>query len=127
MCVFRASLSLAALSLASLGGCSHGVWSNQAIRESQERGNEIVEALEGYFKDQGRYPSQLDSLTPKYLSQIQEPVAGTRPWRYVTDEAGSVFDLSFGGGVHMEPVSWYCPGVPPNGPDLLPDWSVDTK
>ncbi len=45
-------------------------------------GNEIVEALEGYYADTGRYPASLDELVPKYLNEIKEPLWGDSGWEY---------------------------------------------
>ena len=45
-------------------------------------GNEIVEALQAYTKDYGKYPDLLDELVPEYLKEIKKPLWGTSGWVY---------------------------------------------
>ncbi len=60
-------------------GCK---WSDSKVRQSQSRGNLVVAALESYMQDNGQYPPSLESLVPKYLETIPQPVAGDREWIY---------------------------------------------
>jgi hypothetical protein len=67
--------------------------------------------LEGYRKDQGRYPLSLNALVPKYLPEVQPPEAGQRVWHYVSDGelhfnlAVRSINVSSGG-----PAMWWQPG-----------------
>lgn len=54
------------------------------VHESQQRGDEIVHALESFRAAKGRCPDELDELVPQYLRAIQDPVAGFPAWRYCT-------------------------------------------
>jgi len=40
------------------------------FKESERRGNLIINATKKYHKEKGEYPSSLDSLVPKYLNEI---------------------------------------------------------
>ena len=72
-------------------------------------GNEIVEALQVYFEDNGRYPASLDELVPKYLKEIKKPLWGDSGWEY----GGSPALLNVGyesrKGV-CYPIMYYRPG-----------------
>lgn len=102
-------------------------WSPRAVRESQERGNEIVAALERFRERHGSYPSELSELVPCYLRVIEPPLAGSQQWHYKPNGARAQFELWFGGESALEPCVWYCPGVEANAPGLLADWAMDTK
>jgi hypothetical protein len=42
----------------------------------------IVAALFNYHSDNGRYPTDLSELQPKYLKDIPTPTTGDRKWLY---------------------------------------------
>lgn len=41
--------------------------------EGQQKADELVNALEQYKNDMGRYPADLDLLVPAYLNVIPQP------------------------------------------------------
>jgi hypothetical protein len=45
-------------------------------------GNTIVDALEKYRADKGKYPEQLELLVPDYLSKIPKHRVSTKKWEY---------------------------------------------
>jgi hypothetical protein len=51
------------------------------INSGMERGNQIVDALEAFYFDQGRYPATLDELVPVYLPALPLTVTG-QPYFY---------------------------------------------
>jgi len=61
-------------------------------------GNEIVEALQVYFEDNGQYPVSLEGLVPKYLKEIKKPLWGDSEWEY----EGSPAQLKVGYESHGE-------------------------
>jgi hypothetical protein len=81
-----------------------------------ERADTVVEALESYKLDHGRYPAELQALVPRYLKQIAPPLIGTK-WGYSAPDDGARFILAFEGD-DREPCGFY----EPNG-----DRWIDTK
>ena len=88
------------------------------IKESngQHTCKPIIEALENYKKNLGKYPKELSELTPKYLDKIPEQVTEHRlnySWR--EDSYSLTFNYS-GGGVGVGRCSyspgteWHCGG-----------------
>jgi hypothetical protein len=47
-----------------------------AINASKVRGDMIVEQLERFHTEEGRYPESLDDLVPEYLTEIPHPTDG---------------------------------------------------
>ena len=43
----------------------------------------IIEAIEKYKKDNGKYPENLSDLVPKYIPSIKNPNLGVKKWKYV--------------------------------------------
>lgn len=78
-----------------LAGCNPSNWNNTNIAESKKRGECIVAALNSYYGDHGRYPDRLNQLVPKYLRNIDSPVAGDRKWIYELKVGGRHCALSF--------------------------------
>jgi len=70
-------------------------WQTSLVTDSQQVGDQIVNALKQHFNDQGQYPIQLSDLLQKYLDRLLDPLAGDKKWRYETDREGSWFQLSF--------------------------------
>jgi hypothetical protein len=68
-----------------------------SIAEEEEsgkrQGNEIVEAIERYYKETSQYPNNLDELTPVYLSEIPLTITG-EPFGYRLVEP-QIYYLSF--------------------------------
>lgn len=61
------------------------VWPRGSQREIEatiDRGDAVFSALEAYRADHGEYPSDLDALTPVYLSSIEPPLVGAGRWVY---------------------------------------------
>jgi hypothetical protein len=65
-----------------LAGCSD---THQQIKETEQRGDKIIRALDQFFADNGKYPKSLSELTPKYLTEIPAPTWGLREWIYNGD------------------------------------------
>ena len=69
-----------------------GCFDTPEERDRKERlsvetpGNIIVGALNRYERQNGRYPTSLDDLAPKYLEKIPRSKYGSRKWEY---KAGS--------------------------------------
>jgi hypothetical protein len=84
----RQSISLfllaTAIANASILGCSE----KPSLRETAQRGDLIIAALEKYRADHGQYPPSLKHLSPKYIDKIPSPTWGLREWIYEGDERG---------------------------------------
>jgi hypothetical protein len=74
-------------------------WSDRNIWISQRHGDDIVIALDNYFKDNSRYPDELSSLVPNYLQTVQQPVAGDCRWIYFVFKDQNEYYLGFGKSV----------------------------
>src|SRR5262245_56102312 len=70
-------------------------WVTWRISGTQRAGDTIVKGLESFHRQNGRYPSRLDELIPKYLDSLPALRVG-RGWDYRLD--GSSYVLSFGIG-----------------------------
>ena len=57
-------------------------------------GNIIVRALKKYEQNEGTYPSNLQSLVPKYIERIPKPNWGVNYWDYTITKEGNGFALS---------------------------------
>ncbi len=82
-------------------------WRPGDVAVSQNRGSQIVKAIDAFKSDHGVYPIGLYELTPRYLREIPYPVNGERFWRYETNRAGGVFSLSFAFDLNQYPVCVY--------------------
>lgn len=82
-------------------------WRPGDVAASQERGSEVVRAIEAFRGAAGVYPVGLYELTPEYLTELPLPKAGERYWRYETDRAGARFSLSFAFDAHQYPSCHY--------------------
>ena len=76
-----------------LHSCSN--WTDQNIRESQRRGDEVMLAINKYFQMHNRYPEKLSGLVPDFIKKVVPPVAGNGTWDYVNE--GNDFYLGFWG------------------------------
>lgn len=78
--------------------------------ETMAIGDEIVEALDRYFSEHGRYPNSFDALVPKYLDKIKAPIWG-EAWQYESyPPNGDAFELKVGykdWGNSYYPVMYY--------------------
>jgi type II secretory pathway pseudopilin PulG len=63
-------------------GCSN---SQPQLKETEQRGNKIIQALKRYRTDTGDYPKTLVELSPKYLQEIPLPTWGLKEWIYEAD------------------------------------------
>ena len=72
-------------------------------------GNEIVEALQAYFKDHGQYPVLLDELVPKYLNEIKKPLWGTSGWIYDGNSAHISLIVGYKKNTQLYPLMIYDP------------------
>ena len=57
-------------------------WSDDALSESQRRGEAVVTAIKQYQMREGELPPTLEALVPDDIAHIEPPVAGNRQWRY---------------------------------------------
>lgn len=67
-------------------------------RTAKQAALPIMQALETYKADAGRYPEELGALVPRYLDSVGEaPVAFIRslPYGYGASEDGASFSISF--------------------------------
>lgn len=59
----------------------------------------IIRALSSYFRDTGRYPENLDELTPNYVATLPLEVMYDgdpgKPFDYSVENNGSVFSLKY--------------------------------
>jgi len=76
-------------------------WTASGIDRAQARrseivGGRVVEAVERYRRDEGRYPLALAELSPKYLAERPLTCMGIRgrPIRYRSED-GATYTLSF--------------------------------
>lgn len=53
-----------------------------AVEFAKARGQRVINALETYFADNGRYPANLDDLVPNHLKAMPHPLAGEPHWAY---------------------------------------------
>ena len=84
-------LFVAAILFAGLILAFFSVTGHDAIKETTKRGNIIVDALERYHSDHGKYPDVLAALIPEYEPNIPLPTWGLGEWIY--DPTDSGFDL----------------------------------
>jgi hypothetical protein len=87
-------LALAALGII-LTGCTDQGWSADQINESKRRGDDIIQSLESYRAQNGRYPARLDLLIPAYQKSIENPTTGNQQWIYSVRSDGQFFNLEF--------------------------------
>jgi hypothetical protein len=52
------------------------------IHIMKQKAHPIIEAIEAYVEDQGRYPNELAELIPDYLPEIPASGWGDRHWKY---------------------------------------------
>lgn len=64
-----------------LGGCNNQ-WRDNAVEETKQRGDNIVLALNRFFKEHSSLPESLKALAPHYIDPIQPPVVGAGSWQY---------------------------------------------
>jgi hypothetical protein len=70
-------------------------WTSSNIQASKAKGAELIEKIELYRKENGRLPTQLDELVPRYISSVPAPLAGERRWNYNLTGDGNTFYLGF--------------------------------
>jgi hypothetical protein len=73
---------------------SQSDWDESREPGAQERGNEIVKALENYKLTHGVYPRKLHELVPDTLAGIPDPGIGMNEWEYNVYPDGLKFDLN---------------------------------
>lgn len=71
-----------------LSGCSDD---RGSIKETKQRGNQIIQALEQSRAARGQYPKSLADLSPKYIQELPSPAWGLKTWQYESD--GKEFTL----------------------------------
>jgi len=65
------------------------------ILDSRIIGTEIIEALDKYQGDTGRYPVSLSELVPKYLDKVKPAPFGDVGWQYRKEDSNG-FSLKAG-------------------------------
>jgi hypothetical protein len=58
-----------------------------SVDETTRRGDVLVQALNKYRADHGRFPRSLAELSPQYLKEIPQPDWGLRRWIYEPSES----------------------------------------
>jgi len=82
----------------------------RAEAETMIIGSDIINALETYHSEHGRYPNTLDDLIPKYVTQIKQPLWGETGWLYKRHKKDFVLKVGyeFGDGTdYLYPVRFY--------------------
>ncbi|MEM1058623.1 MAG: hypothetical protein AAGK14_05195 [Verrucomicrobiota bacterium] len=84
-------------------GFPEPAWSKEDIALTERRGNLIVDALENYHTDHGKYPKELTQLIPKYLVSIPNPAVDAKEWEYwpVRERIGFVLFLHGSESLHF--------------------------
>ena len=62
-------------------GCSR-------TKQTELRGNSIIQALEEFKKSNSEYPDDLEKLVPEYMTEIPLPVWGLKEWIYEVEKTG---------------------------------------
>jgi hypothetical protein len=80
-----------------------------ARAETMIIGGDIINVLETYHSEHGRYPNTLDDLIPKYITQIKPPLWGETGWLYKRHKKDFVLEVGyeFGDGDYLYPVIFY--------------------
>ncbi len=81
-----------------------------ADAETMKIGGDIINALETYHSEHGRYPNTLDDLIPKYITQIKPPPWGETGWLYKRHKKDFVLEVGYeiGAGTdYLYPVRFY--------------------
>ncbi|MBP8951939.1 MAG: hypothetical protein KBI47_06080 [Armatimonadetes bacterium] len=72
-------------------------WENSQteLHRLMDGGVPVVEALEKYQAERGRYPDRLEELKPDFLSELPgKPEAATQDWAYAPEAGGKGFELT---------------------------------
>lgn len=93
--------SAAALACILISGWTSGGIDRIQARRSEIVGRRVVEAVEQYRRDEGRYPSTLADLTPKFFTAVPSTCMGIsgRPFGYFSPDGATYrlwFDRSIG-------------------------------
>lgn len=67
--------------------------SDKDAKSVQATAKPLIDALERYRVDFGRYPGKLKWLTPKYIPEIPEPNWGVKRWDYFSYPNESKYSL----------------------------------
>ncbi|GAP06336.1 hypothetical protein ATHL_01190 [Anaerolinea thermolimosa] len=81
--------------LLNLLGCTRneGFSAQEEITDGQTKGEQVVQALEKYHVDKGRYPEYLQDLIPNYLEEVPMTLA-KKEFKYEGSQSDT-FYLSF--------------------------------
>lgn len=85
-----------------LPSCSN--WSDDHVRETKHRGEQVRDALKQYQRQTGTYPSKLEQLVPKYIERIPLPTVGKKTWSYEVYKAGGSYLISVAIRSEREPL-----------------------
>ena len=70
-------------------------WTKKNINHTKSIGSGIILKIGMFQAENGRLPTRLDELVPKYLTSVPTPTAGVRSWNYNLTGDGDTFYLGF--------------------------------
>jgi len=70
-------------------------------------GGDILNVLETYLSEHGRYPHALDVLVPKYMAKLKPPRWGDTEWLYTFNEKGFILKVGYEYNTDLYPVMIY--------------------
>jgi hypothetical protein len=88
------------------------------VAETKRRGDIVRHALERYRERTGKFPTDLQSLSPEYLQAVPRPTVGAKEWKYATYQTNTDYLLSVAIRYESEPELH----ADPTG-----EWTYDTK
>ncbi len=90
------------------------MFDSSLVDQAKRDGDAIMQAIGSYRAQQGKYPTSLEELVPRYLTQLLKPAAGNDRWAYWYSSDQARCELKFGTGPSYYPC-WYVrsekPGV----------------
>jgi len=67
------------------------MWESPKIKSNLYTGDKIINALEEYLNENGKYPVQLTNLIPDYTNEINLPVTEKKQWIYTRKSENEYF------------------------------------
>lgn len=93
-------------------------WSDREVSETMRLARRMITACYAYRDRYGRFPAELEDLSPHFLRNIEPPAVGHKRWTYSTYNRGQAFYLSFAANGRLYPAKSYASG-------RSPPWSDD--
>ncbi|MGH7179842.1 MAG: type II secretion system protein GspG [Tepidisphaeraceae bacterium] len=63
------------------------------IQKAKSQATQIIQAIDQFHMETGRYPESLEHLIPKYSAPFAAPAWGDGVWRYMLDPKGNGYHL----------------------------------